>query len=604
LTKLKTCCADELGFDVPTEQVPFEFEPSHTAVVILFNQWVTEKRITATENGGYLSGDVEKVVVSLLNSLGETTQSSDNHQAKAATLTEQLREANESIIEKQELIDTVTKEKEKFEKTAVENSIAKTTLQQRYNALEEQRDGLLTVAVQKKSLELELATEKQAKAAVDQEYTTLMSTSSGDAQQLARTKQELDQAQKEVAKLEEDKAATDILSGVLHSEKEALQTELNEKQEKWEQELQNRTSTIEQESHEHRQRADELAVQLGKSWENWSNALIAVLAADLTGDDLNPELLHPMLTPALSKINDFTPRESPEYWFAESYINPGPSPEVTPEDVTTVDLLRWSKNISTPLGLTNNDLDQLIWLESHLLNSIRKREKQGSPVFLSFQLLINKIKSEDWLTRCISCVRLAVLGNQYVMTDAETWSSLVGGLRDNHPQLVIDPLAQACFAYLALTTSHPSDHIRPIEPELVDAFEGALFSKTTPIPDILKLFQDNGVVSETVGDIELVMARFQHMDAVFSKNRSRRQWQCSLQPIKVEVLDVRLKLTWGPGSEHTVTFPYKGSTLYAYLHRHHGTTTMAAASAEARQRTIDLMNAALRRSSIDRNEGW
>lgn len=150
-------------------------------------------------------------------------------------------------------------------------------------------------------------------------------------------------------------------------------------------------------------------------------------------------------------MTDLDAEESSEHLFAKQYINPNAAPEPTPEDVTTVDLIRWSKNLAVPPGLTSNDLDQIVWLETHLLESIRKRQRQGSPVLLAFQILLNKINSNDWLARCISCVRLAVPGGQYVMKDVEAWDRLVGDLRSDYPQLDVDPLAQACI----VEYSHP-----------------------------------------------------------------------------------------------------------------------------------------------------
>lgn len=131
---------------------------------------------------------------------------------------------------------------------------------------------------------------------------------------------------------------------------------------------------------------------------------------------------------------------------------------------------------------------------------------------------------------------------------------------------------------------------------LAEAYGSGGFDKDTLIPSIVALLQDDGVVHETVGEIELVIVRLQRLEIVFSRSRAQHQWQCSLQPIKITIDAVdnhRMKLTWGPGLEHTITFYYPDTPLYDYIYRHYHTTTLAAIRVEANRQLKIRLAAAL-----------
>lgn len=241
------------------------------------------------------------------------------------------------------------------------------------------------------ALEEELEVQKEAKRIAEEKFILLESTSNGTTQELTEAKQQLNRSEEEVTELKEEKAAadkekaeSDEAVGVLQAEKDQLVKDKEEMQQKWEQELQDKLEEVQKESEDHMDEADALRVKLKNSTNEWSSTLMEVLAAGFTGNDITPHLIRPMLAPELSNMTDLEAEESSEYLFAERYINPNAAPEPTPEDVTTVDLIRWSKNLAVPPRLTDNDLDQIIWLETHLLESIRKRQKQGSPVLIAF----------------------------------------------------------------------------------------------------------------------------------------------------------------------------------------------------------------------------
>ncbi|THY04318.1 hypothetical protein D6D01_10120 [Aureobasidium pullulans] len=568
-------------------------------------------------------------IVSLIDKLTTSGAANLAQKVDIDDRTKELREAKAVVKKQQDTIGSLIKENKALVNTVGESSTANAALQQDYHTLEQERntlvkaqktilergqDDLSEARKHKESLEEELGVQKETKRIAEEKLTLLESTSNGTArelgQELIQAKQQLNRSEEEVTKLKKEKAAaekekaeSDEAIGVLQAEKDQLAEDKKEMQQKWEKQLQNKLEGAQKKSEDHRDEAETLRVKLKNSTEEWSRTLMEVLAAGFTGNDIDSKLIRPILAPELSNVTDLEAEESPEYLFAERYINPNAAPEPTPEDVTTVDLIRWSKNLAVPPGLTNNDLDQIVWLEKHLLESIRKRQKQGSPVLLAFQILLNKVKSKDWLARCISCVRLAVLGGQYVMKDVEAWAKLVGDLRGAYPQLDADPLAQACIAKLALTTNNKTSHMCQA---LAEAYGSGGFDKDTLIPSIIALLQDDGVVHETVGEIELVMVRFQRLEVVFSRSRGHHQWQCSLQPIKITIDAVdklRMKLTWGPGPEHTITFRYPGTPLYEYIYRHYGTTTLAAIRVEANRqlkiRLAAVLNAANSLSDVD-----
>ncbi|CAD0046320.1 unnamed protein product [Aureobasidium pullulans] len=452
---------------------------------------VTYTHLSEDEQLAYLSevGNVAPVVLGLrkayndkvdrnqmlLDEIKTLTDSFD--QAKARTLAHE--QANDAIPDREEAErvqrlyhDTLTQLKTRC---ADELGLESPTVQVPFKfipaASSNRQDDLSEARKHKESLEEELEVQKEAERIAVEKLILLESTSSGTTQELTEAKQQLNRSEEEVTKLKEEKAAaekekaeSDEAVGVLQAEKDQLVKDKEEMQQKWEQELQNELEEVQKESEDHMDEADALRVKLENSTNEWSRTLM---------------------------------EESSEYLFAEQYINPNAAPKPTPEDVTTVDLIRWSKNLAVPPGLTSNDLDQIVWLETHLLESIRKRQRQGSPVLLAFQILLDKINSNDWLARCISCVRLAVLGGQYVMKDVEAWDRLVGDPRSDYPQLDVDPLAQACIAKLALTTINKTSHMCQA---LAEAYDQGGFTKNTLIPSIVTLLHDDGVRGRIPGD--------------------------------------------------------------------------------------------------------
>lgn len=68
LTQVKTRCADELGLESRTVQVPFKFIPAASSnVAALFAESTEQGLVTPIPDGGYTSKDVQKVIVLLID---------------------------------------------------------------------------------------------------------------------------------------------------------------------------------------------------------------------------------------------------------------------------------------------------------------------------------------------------------------------------------------------------------------------------------------------------------------------------------------------------------------------------------------------------------
>lgn len=179
LTQLKTRCADELGLESPTVQVPFKFIPAASSdVAALFAESTEQGLVTPIIDGGYTSKDVQKVIVSLIDKSTASGAANLAHEQDIEDLIKELRKAKEKVEHQRDTIGTLTKEKKALESTVDETSNANTALQQDYHALELERnalakaqktnlkkrqDDLSEARKHKESLEEELEVQKEAK---------------------------------------------------------------------------------------------------------------------------------------------------------------------------------------------------------------------------------------------------------------------------------------------------------------------------------------------------------------------------------------------------------------------------------------------------------
>ncbi|KAL2029113.1 hypothetical protein VTO58DRAFT_110143 [Aureobasidium pullulans] len=256
LTQLKTHCADELGLESPTVQVPFKFIPAASSnVAALFAESTEQGLVTPIPDGGYTSKDVQKDIVSLIDK--STTSGAANlaHEQDIEDLNKELRRAKEEVEHQRDTIGTLTKEKKALESTVDETSNANAALQQDYHTLELERnalakaqktnlekrqDDLSEARKHKESLEEELEVQKEAKRIAEEKLILLESTSSVTTQELTEAKQQLNRSEEEVIKLKKEKAAaekekaeSDEAVVVLQAEKDQLVKDKEEMQQEW-----------------------------------------------------------------------------------------------------------------------------------------------------------------------------------------------------------------------------------------------------------------------------------------------------------------------------------------------------------------------------------
>ncbi|CAD0105750.1 unnamed protein product [Aureobasidium uvarum] len=290
----------------------------------------------------------------------------------------------------------------------------------------------------------------------------------------------------------------------------------------------------------------------------------------MTGDDISSDLLQLILPAPFSSMQGFTTAVVDAYVFAESYT--GLSSDVSQvkrDDLQMIELLRWIKGISLPKDIPQDELSQVVWLEIHILERIRTREKEGAWVLLGFIMLSKKVVSGQWPACCIAAVRLAVLSHQYAMYERQDWDAHVAGLINQYPRLDVDPLGQACLAYLALTTSNPTETMsQNLSPALVQA----TFDHSIRIPGLVALLEpvSRNVALEYVGDVlQVVIVRRGDDEVVFSRPPDNVGWDLSKQRLGVTLTSGERELVWGPSPWQSVALR-PTSHLLPYLERHEG----------------------------------
>lgn len=348
--------------------------------------------------------------------------------------------------------------------------------------------------------------------------------------------------------------------------------------ETWEEQIEENTNQLQKERDEFEQKAQQEATKVNEANIAWSKALTAVMTTSITNEDIPLDLLKLIIPTPFSSMSDFSIAVVERYSFADSYTGLGHDVSQAPrDDLQMVELLRWSMVDQAPHGIQNQTLDQVVWLEIHLLEEIRVHKRGDAWVLLAFNLLWKMVLSSHWPACCMAAVRLAKLGSQFPMYDKTVWDNFVADLINRYKQLDVDPLGQACLAYLSLTTSNPAS---TMQQNLPAALAGASFDKKVRIPDLVKLLDSQDVASETEGTIEIVMVRRGHQEVVFSRLQNDTKWDLSVQPISFSSPDAKVRrLTWGPGQSQSVNLAPR-SLLWRYLNRHHGTTGVAALNRE------------------------
>jgi hypothetical protein len=235
---------------------------------------------------------------------------------------------------------------------------------------------------------------------------------------------------------------------------------------KWVERLKSKTRQLQQERDELAQNTRQQAVDMQQSNTVWSESLTAVLASTVTGEDIPSNFLHLVLPHPFSSMRTLSWKPVSPYVFAEVYTGLGEDCRLPEEDLRMADLLCWTIGTSLPRSIPVDALHQIVWLETDLLKKIRNLEKRDSWVLLAFRLLFKMVVSSDWPACCIAAVRLAVLARQYPMYNQNEWDGLVAGLLNQYIQLDIDPLGQACLAYLCRPPAILASRCHNIFPKL------------------------------------------------------------------------------------------------------------------------------------------
>lgn len=335
------------------------------------------------------------------------------------------------------------------------------------------------------------------------------------------------------------------------------------------------------------QNAQQQANKLRESNAAWSKAVTTVLKSTITGEDIPSDILTLILSTPFSSMQNSSigivniVNIVNTYVFADSYTGLDKNVSDMPRnDLQMVELLRWIMAISTPTGIPSDALAQVVWLEATLLEEIRTHRKSDAWVLLAYDLLSKTVLSNQWPACCIAAVRLARLNSQYPMYDQAAWDNFITDLINQYQKLDIDPLGQACLAYLSLTTSNPTS---TIEQNLPAVLAEAAFDRATRIPDIVALLDSHDVASGTDDGVDVVIVRCDQQEIVFSRPSNHTEWDLSVQPITFSSPDSKVRrITWGPGPSQAVNLGPR-SRLWRYLNRHHGATGVAALNQEMRK---------------------
>lgn len=373
-----------------------------------------------------------------------------------------------------------------------------------------------------------------------------------------------------------------------------IQERLAEQEQKlngeWIERMKSKTRQLQQERDELAQNTRQQAVDMQQSNTAWSESLTTVLASTVTDQDIPSNFLRLVLPHPFSSMRNLSWMPIPPYVFAEVYTGLGEDGFQPREDLRMADLLCWTIGTPLPNSIPVDALSQIVWLETGLLQKIRSLEKRDSWVLLAFRLLSKMVVSNDWPACCIAAVHLAVLARQYPMYNQNNWDDLVAGLLNQYIQLDIDPLGQACLAYLCLTTSNPRIRMAQYLPE---ALSQAAFDAKARVPELVSLLENDSpdIATELVNSsLSVVVVRRQLREVIFS--RFAAGWSFSIQPLDGSSPDTCItRFTWGSRPEQSIALESQ-SRLWQHITNHHK-TLLAQIKQEIRQR-IDARVEAMR----------
>jgi hypothetical protein len=248
-----------------------------------------------------------------------------------------------------------------------------------------------------------------------------------------------------------------------------------------------------------------------------------------------------------------------------------------------VDLIRWTYEIPVTTSMPTDRLSQMVWLEKNLVEETMIFRKRDSWVSLIYRLLFKTVLSNSWPACCIAAVRLTLLHKRYPIHKQHEWDSFVAGLMDQYDQLDVDPLGQACLAYLCLTTSNPPIRMAQNLPKTLSQ---ATFDAEVRIPELVSMLENESqdVTSEHVtGSLSVVIVRREHQGVIFSNFASG--WSLSVQPIDASAPNAEIRrLIWGSRPEQFIDVE-RQSRLWRHINSHHD-RLIAQVRQELRQRIL------------------
>ncbi|KAG9950301.1 hypothetical protein KCU85_g3573, partial [Aureobasidium melanogenum] len=465
--------------DLATRLVkPMKYHPTqHTKAPMYFNRYIT--RPTANDDG-YDTKEVEQVIVKLIDVLEQSQMTDWTKEQQIAELKSEASDAASTIAEQDQEIQKVKRARDDFQAQVTDGKKDLHKARTQYDDLESNHKeeiqdwekkqnewkeveqdlttklgtantDLNTANTNLKAAKKDVSRAEEAQETAERKFRQLQEASSEADKNYQRFRESAQKEEQRANELEKQLEAVRESEGsmreqneTLRSEKESLVNELpqrlqdreDELNQSWEEEIERRGEQLQEERNRFEQKAQEEATKLRESNDKWSKALTAVITTSITNEDILQDHLKLVLPEPFSSMDDFSMVVDVWYVFADTYTGLASDVSQAPrDDLRMIELLRWIIANKTPDGITNEALDQVVWLETHLLAQIRSYSRSDAWVLLAFNLLRKIVLSSQWPGCCMAAVRLARLANQYPMYDQSKWDNFVTSVIVSYKQL-------------------------------------------------------------------------------------------------------------------------------------------------------------------------
>lgn len=602
-----------------TTPVPLRFRPlPETASAVAFQEHIPKP---TNNDGEYTTEEITTVVTKLVNTVQNLERTARSDAEKANDLEEDLRKARNTIAEHEATIRThesteenlkkdLGKERSRVHDLNVKADSIQRKAQEDMNDIDRKiehlnhdkstvdtqlsntKDDLTKVTKELEEAKRDLQAAKEARERIEEMHDKFVQSSGDTTNQILeyqkaskRDEQRIQDLEKRIGKRDDDLAK---LRRELQAKDADVKQQLEEREEEYETKLGEKlneqerqyTAQMEAKTDELQQECEQLkALELRGANERseleakWTKTLSRVLANSFTGEDIPSDQLYLVLSDPFTSMDNFSPSAVVTYAFVETYTGLVEDvSQVFKDDLRMVELLCWIKGVSLPSDIPHNAIDRIVWLEKHLLKDISELNKREGWVLLAFSLLSHMVVTNSWPACCIAAVRLAVLSTQYTLREKQVWDGIVADLMNRYSQLDVDPLGQACLAYLCLTTSDPPAMMAQ---NLPTALSQGGFDSTVRIPELVARLEGNRDVTSArrSGALAVVIVRRQEQEVVFST--SSAGWNLSLQPLKISpAADDMNKVIWGPEPEQSIAVA-RYSEMWSYINRHYKDTLIS-----------------------------